>query len=49
MINKNYSWIYVGLYIFSGCIFGMFPVFEFRKKGGIKIIELLSLIPYERK
>jgi protein-S-isoprenylcysteine O-methyltransferase Ste14 len=26
----------VGLYIFSGLIFGMLPVFEFRKKGDVK-------------
>jgi protein-S-isoprenylcysteine O-methyltransferase Ste14 len=26
----------VGLYFFSGMIFGMLPVFEFRKKGGIQ-------------
>jgi protein-S-isoprenylcysteine O-methyltransferase Ste14 len=26
----------VALYIFSGWIFGMLPVFEFRKKGGVK-------------
>jgi protein-S-isoprenylcysteine O-methyltransferase Ste14 len=25
----------VGLYVFSGIIFGMLPVFEFRKKGGV--------------
>ena len=26
----------IGLYIFSGLIFGMLPVFEFRKKGQVK-------------
>ena len=26
----------VGLYFFSGIIFGMLPVFEFRKKGGVQ-------------
>ena len=26
----------VGLYVFSGLIFGMLPVFEFRKKGRVK-------------
>ena len=26
----------IGLYIFSGCIFGMLPTFEFRKKGEVK-------------
>ena len=30
------AYIGVGLYIFSGWIFGMLPVFEFRKKGGVK-------------
>jgi protein-S-isoprenylcysteine O-methyltransferase Ste14 len=26
----------VGLYVFSGLIFGILPTFEFRKKGGVK-------------
>jgi len=26
----------VGLYFFSGMVFGMLPVFEFRKKGGVQ-------------
>jgi protein-S-isoprenylcysteine O-methyltransferase Ste14 len=26
----------VGLYVFSGLIFGMLPILEFRKKGGVK-------------
>ena len=26
----------VGLYFFSGIVFGLLPVFEFRKKGGVK-------------
>jgi len=30
------AYIGVGLYVFSGCIFGMLPIFEFRKKGGVK-------------
>ena len=30
------AYIGVGLYIFSGCIFGMLPIFEFRKKGGVE-------------
>jgi protein-S-isoprenylcysteine O-methyltransferase Ste14 len=30
------AYIGVGLYIFSGLIFGMLPTFEFRKKGGVK-------------
>lgn len=34
--NKILAYSGVGLYILSGCIFGMLPVSEFRKKGGIK-------------
>ena len=30
-----FAYIGVGLYIFSGLIFGMLPVFEFRKKGRV--------------
>jgi protein-S-isoprenylcysteine O-methyltransferase Ste14 len=30
------AYVGVGLYFFSGIVFGMFPVFEFRKKGGVK-------------
>ena len=30
------AYIGVGLYVFSGLIFGMLPVFEFRKKGMVK-------------
>jgi protein-S-isoprenylcysteine O-methyltransferase Ste14 len=30
------AYVGVGLYIFSGWIFGMLPVTEFRKKGGVK-------------
>ena len=30
------AYIGVGIYIFSGWIFGMLPVFEFRKKGRVK-------------
>jgi len=30
------AYIGVGLYVFSGLIFGMFPIFEFRKKGRVK-------------
>jgi protein-S-isoprenylcysteine O-methyltransferase Ste14 len=26
----------VGLYFFSGIVFGMLPIFEFRKKGGVR-------------
>ena len=29
------AYIGIGLYILSGVIFGMLPVFEFRKKGGV--------------
>ena len=34
--NEIVAYIGVGLYVFSGCIFGMLPTFEFRKKGGVK-------------
>ena len=30
------AYIGVGLYVFSGLIFGMMPTFEFRKKGKVK-------------
>ena len=30
------AYVGIGLYIFSGCIFGMLPTVEFRKKGGVK-------------
>jgi len=30
------AYLGVGLYVFSGLIFGMLPVFEFRKKGRVK-------------
>lgn len=30
-----FAYLGVGLYVFSGLIFGMLPVFEFRKKGGV--------------
>ena len=30
------AYIGVGLYVFSGCIFGMLPTVEFRKKGRVK-------------
>jgi protein-S-isoprenylcysteine O-methyltransferase Ste14 len=30
------AYIGVGLYVFSGIVFGMLPVTEFRKKGGVK-------------
>jgi len=30
------AYVGVGLYVFSGIIFGTLPVFEFRKKGGVR-------------
>ena len=30
------AYVGVGLYVFSGIVFGMLPVMEFRKKGGVK-------------
>ena len=30
------AYVGVGLYVFSGLVFGGLPVFEFRKKGGVK-------------
>jgi len=30
------AYVGVGLYVFSGMVFGVLPVFEFRKKGGVK-------------
>ena len=30
------AYIGFGLYVFSGIVFGMFPVMEFRKKGSVK-------------
>jgi len=30
------AYVGVGLYIFSGFIFGMLPIIEFRRKGGVK-------------
>ena len=30
------AYVGVGLYVFSGMVFGMLPVFEFRKKGGVQ-------------
>lgn len=34
--NKILAYFGVGLYVFSGIFFGMLPVFEFRKKGGVR-------------
>lgn len=33
---KILAYVGVGIYIFSGLIFGMLPIFEFRKKGDVK-------------
>lgn len=30
------AYLGVGLYVFSGIVFGMLPVMEFRKRGGVK-------------
>ena len=30
------AYVGVGLYVFSGMVFGVLPVFEFRKKGGVQ-------------
>ena len=30
------AYVGVGIYVFSGIVFGMLPVIEFRKKGGVK-------------
>ena len=34
--NEVLAFFGVGLYFFSGVVFGMLPVFEFRKKGGVR-------------
>jgi protein-S-isoprenylcysteine O-methyltransferase Ste14 len=34
--NEILAYIGVGLYVFSGIAFGLLPVFEFRKKGGVE-------------
>jgi protein-S-isoprenylcysteine O-methyltransferase Ste14 len=34
--NEVLAYVGVGLYVFSGMFFGMLPVFEFRKKGGVR-------------
>jgi len=33
---KILAYIGIGIYVSSGCIFGMLPMFEFRKKGEVK-------------
>ena len=30
------AYVGIGLYVFSGWVFGMLPIYEFRKKGGVK-------------
>jgi len=34
--NEILAYIGVGLYVFSGIVFGMLPTFEFRKKGEVE-------------
>jgi len=34
--NNSIAYIGVSLYVFSGIFFGLLPVIEFRKKGGVK-------------
>jgi len=34
--NEILAYVGVGLYVFSGIVFGMIPTFEFRKKGEVK-------------
>ena len=34
--NQILAYIGIGFYVFSGWVFGMLPVIEFRKKGGVK-------------
>jgi len=34
--NQILAYLGVGLYIFSGVVFGMLPVIEFHRKGGVK-------------
>ncbi len=34
--NAMLAYFGVGLYVFSGIFFGLLPVFEFRKKGGVR-------------
>jgi protein-S-isoprenylcysteine O-methyltransferase Ste14 len=34
--NEILAYTGIGLYCFSGLVFGLLPVFEFRKKGGVK-------------
>jgi len=34
--NTVLAYIGVGLYVFPGWIFGMLPIFEFRRNGGVK-------------
>ena len=34
--NEILAYVGIGLYVFSGIVFGWLPVFEFRKKGRVK-------------
>jgi protein-S-isoprenylcysteine O-methyltransferase Ste14 len=34
--NEILAYVGVGLYVFSGMVFGALPIFEFRKKGGVR-------------
>ena len=34
--NEILAYAGVGLYVFSGMVFGVLPIFEFRKKGGVR-------------
>jgi protein-S-isoprenylcysteine O-methyltransferase Ste14 len=34
--NEILAYVGIGLYVFSGLVFGWLPVFEFRKKGRVK-------------
>ena len=34
--NEILAWVGVGLYVFSGMVFGALPVFEFRRKGEVE-------------
>jgi protein-S-isoprenylcysteine O-methyltransferase Ste14 len=34
--NEILAYFGVGLYVFSGIFFGILPIFEFRKKGGVR-------------
>jgi hypothetical protein len=42
--NEILAYTGIGLYCFSGLVFGLLPVFEFRKKGGVKKGESYTLL-----